>query len=141
MTTNDAGRAADAFAAIGKDAFETARAACDKTISFGAGGLDAMAQASASVLTGMEACFAAMAEDARTATAENVETMERMRKAGSPEDFAGIQIEAANRAAARVVGRTATLARIAAETTTEAYAPFKARMDRAAQAFAEPGKV
>jgi len=110
---------------------ETAAKSAAKTI-------DAMSEATAEMTAGMEAYGKKFAHFAKTAAAENVETMGRLFAARTPQEFATVQIEAMTRSVDRAVAQSVELNKIAVDTYVNSTKPMRAQFDTAVAAFVKP---
>ncbi len=100
--------------------------------------VDAMSATATEMTAGMEAYGKKMAAFAKTAAAENVETMDRLFAAKTPQEFATVQIEALTHSVDRAVTQSVELNKIAVDTYVKSTKPVRAQLDTAVAAFVKP---
>ena len=122
-------------AAYGQEQRDMTRTAYDKAISYGKDNMEAMSHASALSFVGAEACFTEMANYTRTAVAENLDLMQRLFVAKSPQEFLDIRLEAADKSVTSAANQTTKINQIATESMIKACDPIKTRMDNAMESF------
>ncbi len=100
--------------------------------------VDAMSTTATEMTAGMEAYGKKMAAFAKTAAAENVETIGRLFAAKTPQEFATVQIEAMTRSVDRAVSQSVELNRIAVDTYVKSTKPVRTQFDTAVATFVKP---
>lgn len=104
---------------------------------FGKDNLTSVNAVASAVTSGMEAYGEQVASYTKTAASENLELINKLLAAKTPEEVAALQMEAVTRSVDRMVGQSIALNKIVAETWMQSAAPVKARMDAAMQAFSK----
>ena len=100
--------------------------------------VDAMSATATEMTAGMEAYGKKMAAFAKSAAAENVETIGRLFAAKTPQEFATVQIEALTRSVDRAVAQSVELNKIAVDTYVKSTKPIRAQLDTAVATFVKP---
>ncbi len=100
--------------------------------------VDAMSTTATEMTAGMEAYGKKMAAFAKTAAAENVETMGRLFAAKTPQEFATVQIEALTHSVDRAVTQSVELNKIAVDTYVKSTKPIRAQLDTAVATLVKP---
>ncbi|MDA0240961.1 MAG: phasin family protein [Proteobacteria bacterium] len=126
------------FATAGKEQLETAKAGYDKFVAQSKEGIDAVSAATAASLAGAEAVFDEVSAYTKTATAENVEVVQKAFAAKTPQEFFEIQMEVFNNSFNRVVAQSTKMNEIVADAATKSFEPIKAQMEKSTEAFVKP---
>ena len=100
--------------------------------------VDAMSVSATEVTAGMESYGQKMSAFAKSAAAENVETMGRLFAAKTPQEFATVQFEALTRSVDRAVAQSVELNKIAVDTYVKSTKPVRAQLDTAVATFLKP---
>jgi phasin family protein len=96
--------------------------------------VDAMRVSATEMTAGMEAYGEKLAAFAKSAAAENVETIGRLFAAKTPQEFATVQIEALTHS----VDRAVELNKIAVDTYVKSTNSVRAQLDTAVATFVKP---
>ena len=104
----------------------------------GAANLGAFAEASALAIDGAQACMAEMADYARNSLASNLDLVERLSAAKSPQEFVAVQIEAGKDSVNRAVAQTTKINRMVGDSVVKASAPLNARAHETMESLLEP---
>ena len=134
MAADAAVRTCRSAAAAGAAQLEIAQAMRDRIGVGGSGGASALSASSEAAIAGVEACMEKAVEYTRATADGNVEVFGRALAARTPDEWFGVQIEAAARTMNLGVSQAAELGRIAAETSTRCLDPFKGRGESAEEA-------
>ena len=104
----------------------------------GAANLDALAEASTLAFDGAQACIAEMADYARSSVARNLDIVERLTAARTPQEFVAVQIEAGKDTVSRAVAQTTKINRMVGDSVVKASAPINARANETMEALLKP---
>ncbi len=104
----------------------------------GAANLDALAEASAHAIEGVQACVAEMTAYTRAAMTRNFDLIERLSAVATPQELAAVQIEAGKETVNSAVAQTTKIGRIVGDTAVKASAPLNARANAAMEPYLRP---
>jgi phasin family protein len=135
--TEAATEAYEAAVSFGENQFRKSAEGYKTATAFGKENLASVNAVASAVTSGMEAYGEQVASYTKAAASENLELVNKLMSAKTPEELAALQMEAVTRSVDRMVGQSIALNKILAETWMQSAAPVKARMDAAMQAFSK----
>jgi len=125
-------------AQFGKEQLEATKTGYEKFVTFGKGNLEAYSAASAAALSGLEAYYEEVVDYSKKAVAQNVDLMQRVSSAKTPQEMLELQFEAMNNLFNRSITETTKLNKIAAETFAKCAQPIRERVEGNVEAFVKP---
>jgi phasin family protein len=138
MSTKAASDGYKSASTFGKDQLEAAKSGYDKMAAFGKGNFEAVSASSTAALSGVEAIYEEVVDYTKTATAQNVDLMQKFFAVKTPQEFFEVQTEAMNLMVSRSISEGTKLSKLASETMTKFVTPLKARAEGNIDSYVKP---
>jgi phasin family protein len=125
-------------AQFGKEQLEATKTGYEKIAAFGKGNLEAYSAASAAALSGLESFYEEFVDYSKKAVAQNVDLMQKVAAAKTPQEMLELQFDAVNMLVNRSISENTKLNKIAADTAAKVAQPLKDRFDGNVSIFTKP---
>lgn len=138
MSTKAASEGYKSASAFGKDQLDAAKSGYDKIAAFGKGNFEAVSASSTAALAGVEAYYEEVVDYAKTATAQNVDLMQKFFAVKTPQEFFDVHTEALNLMVSRSISEGTKFSKMASDTLAKTVAPLKARAEGNVDSYVKP---
>jgi len=125
-------------AQFSKEQLDATKTGYEKFAAYGKGNLEAYSAASAAMIAGFEAYYEHLVDYSKNAVAQNMEMVQKLYTAKTPQDALDLQFEAVNTMVNRVISEGTKFNKLAADTMTKFVQPLKDRMEGNVDAFVKP---